>query len=510
MGDFDISMIISLIIGFFTVVGALIGLKRGLIKSALRIATVIASVVIAFVLVEPISNIIAPKIEPIISDLMNDVQEIQQIMESSPSAKEVISRVPFAIASSIIYVLLFICLSTVLLIVYKILSSILSPKGTKKGIISRLGGLGIGAVQVLVVSFVVTMPIVGILGLVNDAVDKIEEIDSTATNELIASPDFVTVNDGYIRPISENIFINAFTNLGAEKMFNNLTSFELNGEKVVLSDEIMVVIEGYSYVTPLLETPFEEYSDVQASSVKSLVEVLGKSNMLPSMLAELLSGATGTWLEGESFAGIAKPDGGEVFGGFFDSVFEIFSTCTKDTLTGDLTTLADIFAALAENNIFKNFNNTEELFKVLSSEDVIKEITAPIYTNERMKGLIPEIYNVGFRAFTSSLEVEIPTDIDTVYEDVMGSLSDTIKNSNDLTEEERQEALGEELDAICGQYQLDIPDSVKEQIVSGIVSDIVDYEDINEDTVAELFLIYAMYAQGTGNIIPPIVENGAN
>ena len=466
--------------GVLLLVNVLKGLIRGLKKTvgtlvAIVLSAVAAAIVTLFVC-KPESALIAfvmEKLPELFPDGgINDILAIEELGTA-------LGYYSSWLIAPFFFVVAFILLSIVISIIVAILVKVIPPYKKPGMVAHRLGGMGVGVLCALLVAMITLSPIGIVLNIVNDSgLDgKIAEGDEEIALFLedCENDTVVSILRGVARPI-EGV----------------LCSSKLEGEKVSLSDEIAVVSSVVNNVETL-GVPMAEYGDAQIEAIDSILVGVESAGVLRSAFAGVLSTVSEKWLAGEPFLGMEKFSAGDLIDPMIDKMLEVFATSTKDTVSADLGTMRDVFAVLIENDLLNSANESEDMLTKLGESGAISELLVAVNSNPRMAPLADEIASLSIKALATA--IGIPADADEAYDELMGSIADTLTSSYGMSEEEREILVEREVSTALDRYGIEVSGEAASNVVSSILKDLGDKQSVNASEVSEFFLIYTIASE---------------
>lgn len=454
----NIAGIVILVCMLLTVIGCGVialfrGLKKSLGSAAVIVVSAIFSAIITALLCKPSSGWVNSVVD-IISG-MSGMEEIFSIEAVATLVKyySVMIVKPFVFA--VIFFLLRFVLGIVMRIVIKHIP-ILNDLDKK---VSMLGGAGVGVVMGFVISIMMFMPLLGTVNVVNTAV---AELDGAAESEELSSIHSLT------GALTERGAGKIMLSAGGKGIYNSLASCKYEGERVTLTDEVKNVVGLVSSFTAL-SSDIAEYGDEQVNAVQSIADALDRSVLLRGTVAGVLSEASTKWVAGEQFMGMDKIDAGEVVEPIIDELLVIMQTSDKDNISGDVRTLAAVFETLVEGEVLAAANEPESMLERLSAEGVVSGVVSATGSNERMVPMVDAITETGVRALASA--IGIPMDSAELYDSFISELADTVSASMALDEDERLEAVTDNVKHLLAEYGVELSDDEVKAIGEGIVSE---------------------------------------
>ena len=280
-----------------------------------------------------------------------------------------------------------------------------------------------------------------------------------------------------------------------------MTDFEVNDKNVDFSAEVKAVTSFGCNIVRLSKTDVANYGHNEALVFIAIADSFEDSELLPTIVGEVIYNATDKWIAGEKFLGVAKPTFGEmseIFDSFFAELLEILHADARNSeaLEDDFRTVADMVAVFAEHGVFGKLSDTDKLMSALSSNGIINSLVEKLGSNESMKVLIPEILNMDMRAIATTLA--IPNDTDEIYGELMSEIADAVEYSARLDESARIQYLSQDLEKAFDKAGLTAIDpELTECYAISMVQDLVvnsDKEEITADDVQAFFAVYAISA----------------
>ena len=444
-----------------TVLGILLGIKRGILHSSLRLAAVIASVALSLFGARMLRDSAASLIQGVLDDALNGNATVQELITASPTVKELITNLPGALAAPLVFLVLFLIINLICYGIYKIFKKITNPikEAAKKTAfgklqIGRLTGALISAVASFLIVVAILSPFSGYLSLADEVVKELEKIEIEEGLDATIQD----VDENLLTPLNGTLALNVSGTLMNPIVFDTVTSYEMNGKTVVWSDEVAYLANLYSIATPLVDSGFDlsKFSKTEADAIREIAAHFNDSDLVPHIIAELLPAMATKWNNGETFCGIANPAAStpELLQPLMTSLFEVLETTTYETLPGDLTTVAELIASLAESGTFALLGDNvsaKDLIATLSKPGLVSGLIDTLYANERMQLLVADIANIGFTAIGDSLE--IPADDEAVRTEITVALNNAVKESETIEDyDQRVAQLSRDINNLFGKY----------------------------------------------------------
>lgn len=430
------SLILSIVIFAFVALGAFLAFRRGFTRSALRLGTLIVTIVLALIGATFLKDLIGSLFESLFESLIDSMlggEGFAAIIDASPTMSDLIHGLPGALAGPFVFLVLFILLNVIFLIIYNVLKRIPIFKVTiGNKIVDRLLGAAVGVLSTLLLISCFTLPFAGYIHIADDVLTNVEhtELDEESAKKI------TDIHTNYVSPLSENAAFATSNFLLGGLVFENLVSCEVQGNTVSLVDELAYLTKTYTTMSPIIKVDFEfaRFEKAQGDSLRKFANDFDQSVLVPHILSELLPEAAQKWDNGEEFGGIANPadSSPENLQSLMNNTVDIMATTTHETLKGDLVTLCELLATMAENGTLASMENasSQDILKTLSDPGVVSGLVDILYENERTRILVADLSNIGFDAIGDSLE--IPETDEEVRAHLTADLNEAIKKAEGL------------------------------------------------------------------------------
>ena len=457
--------------------GAVLGFRRERKHSFLRLVTVAASLVLAYLISAPIANGINT------DELLAKVPELAEALAAVPSL------LPFVLAvfRPLVFAVIFLVLHLVTFILYLILSHFIGYKKNEKG--RPLLAALFGAVQGMIVAAVLLTAVLGYVTLADDAITAYAEAGGEITHEE-ASYDLATLREEQLAPVRANTTLRVAGNLSAP-IFHRLSSAKIGEKDVSLSTELPVLLKAYGEITVLSGKEPAEFGDAEAKALRALADLLGESEFIPAVTAELLSTVTGKWVAGEPFLTIEKPAVEGDLDPLFTEMLKVFSTSTADSIRTDLDTVVELFVLMIDYDVLKTEEGEEVFDKVTAvnaetGKTFIKAAVQLLDANPHFATLRTAIMDLGARMVISQLGTA--DEIRESCEPMVSEIVDILKNAEGDTNEEKIAALTPTLREELAETGVTVPDDVVDEASRYLLDELEsEGKDLSELTNDDVF-----------------------
>lgn len=490
---------------FFALIGALKGLSRGIGRQTVRLITIIVSIVIAFMLSRMVGSVIFNKlegmtIEEILSILVNNgiigsVDDLKILTYFDTTTIEYILAIPLGlIILPLLFTILFPIVSGLMLIVHAVVSGILGFSKKKNNWITRLLGMGVGAIQGVLVTAVVLVPIIGIVNTVGDAAEAIGSNSETSETEATV----VTFYDETIKPVKEGPVFKTVSTFGGQLIYELLASVKLEGTRINMTEQVNTVIEIYAQTGELGELDIANLTEENKAAINSIIETIKASEYFSPLLANIASGISKYAKDGEMISTMEEP-----LKTLMSDVLSVFETSNKDCIGEDIDTFVSLFYLFSDEGLLASVSPDEgsgeetDMLTILSKTDengktVIYRAIDILNTNERTKPIVSSLTKIALSTMTQNMSGEEAEVVEQVYDSVKGGINEIIKIEKEsyASEEEYRGAVAESLNDTLIANDIQLPSDTVKGLADHVVDNYGDLEEITDEEITMLILEY--------------------
>jgi len=443
------SVMISLFL-FFIILGFVFGWIRGLSKSLTRFIIVLVVGVLSFFVIPPLSKAVLNMdisnfnitigevhvltLQDLITDSLRQIPVIEDIIEASPTFETFLEVVPQMFVNVVLFIVFFFILKWVSMIIYWIIAGVcFSKKKTEGKEKHPFIGAVIGAVQGLIVVFVLMVPCYGVVEMIKpfeiaeensgkaktaiETVYNAVESNNETENE---GEEIVQVVDNVVKysyAVEENWVGKMFKFFGIQKlsanMFETLTTVEGKDAKFSLMEETKTLAKAYPYAQSLLKEGLDIEDNESLEDVQSILDELYKSKLLSGMVKEIVPEASRIWSSGGKFCGISKPTfDEESYNRVFNMLLLNLSVAEGDTVKHDIDTSVDLLMILNDAKVLKTLSDDGNILDILrkpENEDLIANMLSKALESSTIRAILPEIINVGMDVIYDALNIDKTT-----------------------------------------------------------------------------------------------------
>lgn len=458
------SIVISLFLIFVTL-GFICGWFRGMNKSLVRLIIVLCIGVISFFTIPPLTksllemdisklNIVLGDVhvmtlQDLATDLLRQIPVVEDIIESSSTFETFIEILPQLILNVVLFVLFFFILKWFSMIIYWIIAGIFFSKKKMAGKEKHnFIGAVIGAVQGLIVVFVLLVPFYGVIETIKPVASSIQE-EQTVNNENKAFNSDIyyvtteneepeTMNNSLTQIMDsidnytdefDSVWVNKVLNFfGIKKlgvsMFNKLTTVETSGVEFSVMEEVKVIANAYPYAKPIINDGLDVQDNEKLEGLKTAIDKLYKSKLLSNMVKEIVPEIAHRWSNGQAFCEVSKPKlEDEAMNVLFDALLLNLSVAEGDSVKNDIDVTVDLLMIANDAQIIKTMSEEGDIMELLrkpENANLISDIISKALESSTLKAVLPDVLNVGMNFVYDALDIDKDTidDIDIDSNDV--------------------------------------------------------------------------------------------
>ena len=494
--------IIFLIALYSILVGILSAKKYVWQLSLAKTITTAVSLVLSVILSTVLAKVIAKKLSPMFVEFLSSLDltptdpssgyMLTELLSEIPSAGEAITVIAAMIIAPMMFVLLFTILNLLIGLLKKPLARLFL--GRKKAADKKTEFLSnkkfdgasaaCGAICNLLVFIAISAPVIGYVGILNSTTPLMDSVVGSAAVEIVES---AATNPG----------TKAIKVLGGDLIFNSLTSGKVNGNKVVLTKEIEC---ASSIGNALYCAKSDNFSKTEAAdAIRETAPIFEKTTLIPTIMAEFVSGASNKWSKGEEFCQIEAPQVGEDFESAMNSLYSSLSSSTVSTIREDYYTISNVLALVIEHNALDELSGEGDILHLFKNEELISGIMLEMLNNERLAPSIEDFANAGISIISRTLGVY--ENADALYNGFISEIRSEYKKvmSSPASDRVKFDNLSTSVNDIYTKYGIELSEGVAECIALSML----DNGSLDDIKSFELFF------GATDDSANPIVANGA-
>ncbi len=488
----SISIGLFAFLGVLAVMGVLLGATRGFVKTVIRILTIGLSAGVALFAMLTASDMIVNTITTSDASNLYEFAELYApgalaqapafitdiLMEIPPeTAAIIIMMIVSLIILPLVFIIVFYILKTITLLVYWLLSGLSGAVSVGNGITSMALGAAAGAVQGALVAAIVLVPLSGIASVASSARETLVGADDTGKIE--------SAYKEYIDDVINNPLFETVRLWGGEAAYAELTTVEINNEKLDMTEESEVIFKLAGDVMPFTDPNFnwEEPSEMERNAYDSLITEIGDSELIASLTSDIMRGVAKSVEKGD----LPIPLEGTTLH-LAEEILIVFKDSNKDNIEGDLHTVLDVYLILCDRGLLSAFTegNKNVLREMLSDKGEdgktsMDVIIATLQENPRMVPVVTTFTKLTLSIMHDSLGLQ--GESAEVYDNLKEPLKEVLSlNKNDEKYAGNEEAYKQDVKDNLNNALSDQGITLNEDVQNNMVDYIADnYGDSDEE-----------------------------
>ena len=389
-----VNVVLYVVFGIVLVVGALLGMRRGAIATAVKLGVLVVAIILTLVAYGIISKSIASKFGPEIVGQIASEGAIKDIFDASPTLYDYILFLFRGLAGPASFMGLFSIIYGILWIVALILVKVFNIGGDKdeQSGTSRGIGAAIGAVTALLTVMVWIMPVTNYMYISASVVNTVIDSGILMPDQSADSEDYYEQQKEFAEFLEIQSVMNDVQDMFIIKMSSGITrplfkaTATVNTKtfgKMYAFDELDVFINMIPDFMGLAELDFSNLETVDLTAIDNIIDGLGESIWIKSIMAEAFSTAGEKWYNNEEFLGInlkqTLAEQEPAYANVLDGVLLKLSGSTKDNVVDLMHDLVSTVQSFSKTVAYlNNLNSGEMTLENLNQNlgDVLKGLDA--------------------------------------------------------------------------------------------------------------------------------------
>lgn len=472
------------LIFLFLLIGFIIGLSRGIKRSAVHVLFALASIVLAFFITKPITNAvlgISVNINGEVVTLSDYI--IQMISEnvfdlsSFETASEFIVQLPTAIVNPIIFLVIACLTYFVFGILYLIIARI--SFGSKKNDFAkqkphRLFGGVVGLVEAFLFIVVLFAPLTSLTNTYAEIMSLEPQSESTTTMAVEGELPSLSEKLNAVIPSQVNEIILAYNNCPIGKivsaggfddaLFDTLTDFKLDGEKISIRKELVNLADTYNNFAGFYNKMLaKDFSNLDFTNIKNNINILINNGLFKKVVTDTLQDIIVNYDSLKEQLNLNLPQVVEDVITNLQAKFSQENFNAYEYLSSDILKVVDVVDSFVKNGVLEECMNLSEtsfenIMAVISSKseyisqgvkdllslNIVTDVSTPIlkYASDKVAEMFANEEEIFVGLNTQLSSTEISNMIDTIITDLnkLKTLNDdenilNLLNSDDVLTE---------------------------------------------------------------------------
>lgn len=249
---------------------------------------------------------------------------------------------------------------------------------------------------VLGVIFVLA-PFTGLIGTVDTVISS---VDSDMLQEEGVDAEMIES----VRAITSNASVKVTNVLGGKLIFNTLTKYKLDDNKVKLKNEINLAAVAASNVSAIASDSASK--DAKIDALNNILDAFESSSLIPIVLSDVINAAATELEAGNEFMGIKTPSGEngkeDVSSILMSEIISSYKGCTPESIKSDVRTAGNVFIVFINHDAVSKLENPESL---ISDEALMTALLGELFSNTHLSSLTSTFIEIGILMLEDGLGV---------------------------------------------------------------------------------------------------------
>lgn len=401
------------LLALFLLIGLLSGLIRGLKRSSLHFIFLIISILIAFFVTKTVTNavlgitITADGTVYTLKEFIVHIVQTNFDITSFETATEFLAQLPNAIVSPILFIFLTLGSFIVIDIIYLIVARICF--GSKKKDFANhkahrwFGGL-VGAVEGFVFLFILFAPLTSLTKTYAEIVEvSSSDVSTQAENSNKLQTIGETLSDKIPSTVNEIIYcynnsvIGKISGAGGldDALFDYLSNFDLNGEKIEFRQELVSITSIYDEFVVVYNNAIDKnYTNIDLTTLKQNLEEFLNKGLFKTVVADTINDIV---VKFDTIKDKLNLDSlPQTFLDVINDIQSVFAAenfNTYEYLKHDILKVVDIADTIFKNEIITKFEGVDSFVKALEVIDQNNTAVSAVAKDVLKLNLVKDSFN---------------------------------------------------------------------------------------------------------------------
>jgi len=491
-----LSIAILMIFAAVTAIEVYKGIKNGFGMSLVSFGVTLTALLLSLL----VSPIISMLLALFLNNFLQRLQLYQNILDMFPSVGSVVIAVINMVIGMLLFIVVFFILRALIKLVVKLIfNGRTAKKKDDPGYMrednahsensNRFGGAVIGFLSGVLVTMILTCPIMGILDIADSAIGIVKQVNSSTLNFLGEE------NVNTVRALSGDLPGNVFYQLGGKYIFNAAASSTIDGERVYLLSEIENIdnvtgdlMDGYKFITNP-ESDIEGKSEIIDNLCKGLVDI----KLCRPVLSDILRNISSAWLDDSSYFGVARPSMNEIVDPAVDEILLVCKNTSIKSVRYNVTTVLKIYSVVLDSGIMDiSHMEYSEIISCLDNGGLLDKLDQVLRENPYMSGI--NVSSIALSAVSTHLNgVNIDQD---KYNELMENIAYAINSVNNRGYGSLEEKIDILTDYAQGYFDdlgnFEVPSEITREVAKELLESMSGSEvNVTAEDITELFSKFA-------------------
>ena len=483
---------VTIIFVVLALISAIKGFINGLAREVVRVITIVLAVIISLVAVSISSEWImglfsGETMEGVISWVGNLMPAFADWLSGlDADVIRYIAAIPIAmIILPVVFSASFIVINLIMMIPHFIICMIFGFKADNNTILTRLGGLLLGAIEAIFVTVIIATPLIGFANTFGTAIEEIRA-EETKTE---AEENLINIYDEFVKGAVDNPIIKITGALGGNAIYSFVTTVKVDDQSIAMTEQIRPALQIYGDSSRLADMDWQHLTEEQKSALGAIVDTVDESPYFTLIFANTASAVSSILGSGELADSLEEP-----LATIFRDLFSVLDGITEETLNEDVKTFLNLWFLFSDEGVFEVITtDAENTMNVLSRKDasgntVISRAVSILETNPRTSHIVPSLIQISISVMKDSIGLD--EEVVQVYENIKTGLNDTLTKMKEAPADQKQAVVTESIDEILVSNGIELDDEIVDVMAEHVVENFGDLEAITDADVADVLLKY--------------------
>ena len=484
---------VAIILLFFVILAIEVycGVRKGVRQSFILLGSNLASVVLS-VMLTPLLSMLITKL--VFRLGVRRIAAYQRLLDMFASLEALVSM----LLSVIMFVGMFFLIRAIIALIVKIICRASQKEKAenpeyrveKNSYFDRnskvLGGVA-GAISAIVITMVITAPIMGGFDVAYKVVGTVERVNTKIVNRIGEK------NVQAIKTYAMDIPGNVFYQFGGKYIFQGAASTYLYGERADLMTELDVVDQtvedGLALYRALMSSKIGTAKRVEY--VHQLCEDMDDFRICRVPAAEVISKAATAWRNGEKFYGISMPKLNPLYDPVVEELLDVYARTDVDSVEANAVTALKIFAVMIESKVlYLSADDYDEFLEIMQDGNFVHKVNAILNENPNMRGI--NLSALALSAVSTHLkDNDIEAEKLHVFAGDMAQAVNSVNKKGYGSDEERATALATYAVEYIEDYGLTVSPEIAQLVAGELLKKLPSGGEVTADQICEIIDEYA-------------------
>lgn len=381
------SIIISVVFVLILIIYLLLSSKRKTLKNIWSVVTNCITFVETLLIVKLTVKLFGNKLATSFSNLIKNVLNLkEEEWVRSGSIEDITKFIAIIVIAMISLYLVFIILAIINHLIkrfiFKRVNKVSHKEYKNKKNDNKIVNACLSLVSFAIISFTLLFPVGTLIYMTNTSA---KEVNYTIPAK--------------IKPLFSNPVLKIYGNGVSKSLFDTLTTYKYNNNKIKSSNEINGVMTMSFALLNIAD------DNDTANNVKIVKDKLTNTYLVPNFISDVFANAATRWKNGESFMGQTLDIPNNKSKDLYIALLDIISNWERENLISDIDTLFNFFDILDRNGV-ESIDDTKTLINALGKDEFNEEVFLCLFTNKDFSNVLGTFMNYGMKVILTEFNVK--------------------------------------------------------------------------------------------------------